>query len=96
MPSRDPQSQADDKGEELTDLQARQPDLEHRLQLALLPKDKADARPAIIEIRPGTGGEEAALFAGDLLRMYQRHAETKGWTFDIIELAQGERTGRQA
>ena len=58
---------------------------EHRVRLALLPKDAADGRPAIIEIRPGTGGEEAALFAGDLLRMYQRHAEAKGWTFEIIE-----------
>jgi len=50
-----------------------------------LPKDAADARPAILEIRPGTGGDEAALFASDLLRMYQRYAEGKGWTFEIIE-----------
>src|SRR6056297_265310 len=71
--------------EELAVLRTRKPALEERLQLALLPKDKADARPAILEIRPGTGGEEAALFAGDLLRMYQRYAEAKGWTFEIIE-----------
>ena len=71
--------------DELPRLKSRIPEVEHALQLALLPKDAADARPAMLEIRPGTGGDEAALFAGDLLRMYQRYAETKGWTFDIIE-----------
>jgi len=71
--------------DELPRLKSRIPEVEHALQLALLPKDVADARPAMLEIRPGTGGDEAALFAGDLLRMYQRYAETKGWTFDIIE-----------
>ena len=71
--------------DELPRLKARIPEVEHALQLALLPKDAADARPAMLEIRPGTGGEEAALFAGDLLRMYQRYAEARGWGFDIIE-----------
>ncbi len=71
--------------EEIPDLQARIPDAEHGLQLVLLPKDAADARPAMLEIRPGTGGDEAALFAGDLLRMYQRFAEAHGWKFEIIE-----------
>jgi len=71
--------------DELPRLRDRLPGLEQKLRLALLPKDSADARPAILEIRPGTGGEEAALFAADLLRMYQRYAETKGWRFDIIE-----------
>jgi peptide chain release factor 1 len=71
--------------EELPDLRARLPEVEHALQLALLPKDKADARHAMLEIRPGTGGEEAALFAADLLRMYQRYAEAHGWRFEIIE-----------
>jgi peptide chain release factor 1 len=71
--------------EELPLLRARLPEAEHALQLALLPRDAADARPAILEIRPGTGGDEAALFAGDLLRMYQRYAETRGWGFEIIE-----------
>jgi peptide chain release factor 1 len=55
------------------------------LRIALLPKDAADARPAILEIRPGTGGDEAALFAGDLLRMYQRYAEAREWQFELIE-----------
>lgn len=78
---------------ELPDLRERLPVLEKELQLALLPKDAADARPAMIEIRPGTGGDEAALFAGDLLRMYQRFCETKGWKFDIIEMAETELGG---
>lgn len=71
--------------EELPILLASLPKAEHNLQLTLLPKDSADARPAILEIRPGTGGDEAALFAADLIRMYQRYVETQGWTFDIIE-----------
>ncbi|MCH2094232.1 MAG: peptide chain release factor 1 [Rhodobacteraceae bacterium] len=71
--------------EELPQLKAALPKAEHALQLALLPKDAADARPAMLEIRPGTGGEEAALFAGDLLRMYQRFSEAHGWRFEIIE-----------
>ena len=71
--------------EELPILRASLPKAEHDLQLTLLPKDSADARPAILEIRPGTGGDEAALFAADLIRMYQRYVETQGWTFDIIE-----------
>ncbi len=71
--------------EEIPTLRARIPQMEQALRLALLPKDAADARPAILEIRPGTGGDEAALFAGDLLRMYQRHAETMGWRFEILE-----------
>ncbi|WP_306154342.1 peptide chain release factor 1 [Roseovarius sp. MMSF_3281] len=79
--------------EELAELEAQLPGMEERLQLALLPKDEADARPAVIEIRPGTGGEEAALFAGDLTRMYQRYAEAKGWTFEVIEESQTELGG---
>lgn len=79
--------------EELSELEARLPQIEQALRLALLPKDAADARPALIEIRPGTGGEEAALFAGDLLRMYQRFAEREGWKFDIVEEAATELGG---
>ena len=69
------------------------PQAERALQLALLPKDEADARPALIEIRPGTGGDEAALFAGDLLRMYQRYAEARGWRVEIMEEALTELGG---
>ena len=79
--------------DELEEVKARLPEIEQSLRLALLPRDSADARPAIIEIRPGTGGEEAALFAGDLLRMYQRYAENKGWKFTIVELAETELGG---
>jgi len=79
--------------EELPTLKARLPQAEHALQLALLPKDAADARPAMIEIRPGTGGDEAALFAGDLLRMYQRYAEARGWSFQVIERQETELGG---
>ncbi len=71
--------------DELPRIKAALPEAEAALQLALLPKDAADARPAMIEIRPGTGGDEAALFAGDLLRMYERYAETKGWRVEIID-----------
>ncbi|WP_071674956.1 peptide chain release factor 1 [Nioella nitratireducens] len=71
--------------EELPRLREAMPAAEKALQIALLPKDSADARPAMIEIRPGTGGDEAALFAGDLLRMYERYAEARGWTLDIVE-----------
>ena len=55
------------------------------LRQALLPVDEADKRSAILEIRPGTGGDEAGLFASDLLNMYKRYAENKGWTFEVIE-----------
>jgi len=74
--------------EELARIDERLPDEEAALQLALLPKDEADARPVLLEIRPGIGGEEAALFAGDLLRMYMRYAETRGWRFEILEESQ--------
>jgi peptide chain release factor 1 len=71
--------------EELPQLRERIPEMEQALRIALLPKDAADARPAILEIRPGTGGEEAALFAADLLRMYQKYAEAQGWRFQILD-----------
>ncbi|MGR3342194.1 MAG: peptide chain release factor 1 [Paracoccaceae bacterium] len=79
--------------DELQSLNQRLAAVEQELRIALLPKDAADARPAIIEIRPGTGGEEAALFAGDLLRMYQRYAEAQGWQFTIIEESESELGG---
>jgi len=71
--------------DEIPALKAALPKAEAGLQLALLPRDAADAKPAMLEIRPGTGGDEAALFAADLLRMYQRYAEARGWGFDMIE-----------
>lgn len=71
--------------EELPRLKSVLPEVEAALQLSLLPKDAADAKPAMLEIRPGTGGDEAALFAADLFRMYQRYAEAQGWKVDVIE-----------
>ena len=69
---------------ELEELEARAPGLEHELQLLLLPKDKADDSSVILEVRAGTGGDEAALFAGDLFRMYQRYALLQGWRVEIL------------
>ena len=60
--------------------------LEDRLKVLLLPRDEADERNAILEVRAGTGGEEAALFAADLFRMYQRYAEVRGWTFEVMNV----------
>jgi peptide chain release factor 1 len=71
--------------EEIAAIEARLPALEDAVRLALLPRDAADDRAAILEIRPGTGGDEAALFAGDLLRMYLRYAETQGWKAEILD-----------
>ncbi|MCU4655151.1 peptide chain release factor 1 [Roseibacterium sp. SDUM158016] len=79
--------------EEVARLRAAIPEAEQALRLALLPKDEADARPAMLEIRPGTGGEEAALFAADLLRMYTRYAEARGWSVEIIDLQETELGG---
>ncbi len=76
--------------EEIAELEARLPEAERALALKLLPRDAADERAAMLEIRAGTGGDEAALFAGDLLRMYQRYAETKGWRFEIISASASE------
>ena len=66
---------------------------ERALALKLLPRDTADDRPAMLEIRPGTGGDEAALFAGDLFRMYSRYAETQGWRVETISATAGEMGG---
>jgi peptide chain release factor 1 len=79
--------------EELQDLRTQLPDAERALALQLLPKDAADARPAMLEIRAGTGGDEAALFAGDLLRMYQRYADEQGWKMEIISASASEQGG---
>jgi peptide chain release factor 1 len=70
--------------EELQLLEEKLPEAERALAVQLLPKDAADERAAMLEVRAGTGGDEAALFAGDLLRMYQRFAEEAGWKFELI------------
>jgi peptide chain release factor 1 len=71
--------------EELEALKARLPEFDHRLKVLLLPKDAADEKSAILEVRAGTGGDEAALFAADLFRMYQRYAELHGWRFELMQ-----------
>lgn len=63
-------------------------DTEHKIKIALLPKDEADEKNVILEIRAGTGGDEAALFAAALFRMYQRYSEKKGWNFEIVSLSE--------
>jgi peptide chain release factor 1 len=73
---------------ELAALDKLLPELEQRIKLMLLPKDEADERNAILEVRAGTGGEEAALFAAELFRMYQRYAAFKGWRFEIMEVSE--------
>jgi peptide chain release factor 1 len=70
--------------DEVAELEQKLSEAERALALKLLPRDAADARPAMLEIRAGTGGDEAALFAGDLLRMYQRYAETRNWRVELI------------
>ena len=74
-------------------LQARKDELEQQIQLALIPKDAADEKSAILEIRAGTGGDEAALFAGDLFRMYQRYADQHGWKVEILSVSEGTKGG---
>ena len=70
--------------EEIARLKAELPEAEHRLAIAMLPRDAADSRSAMLEIRAGTGGDEAALFAADLLRMYERYAAEQGWRFELV------------
>ena len=70
--------------EEIARLREELPEAERRLAIAMLPRDSADARPAMLEIRAGTGGDEAALFAADLFRMYERYAATQGWKVEVV------------
>jgi peptide chain release factor 1 len=74
--------------QELDDARARIPELERATLLLLAPKDKDESASAILEVRAGTGGEEAALFAGDLLRMYQRYAGRRGWKFELEDISE--------
>jgi peptide chain release factor 1 len=78
---------------EKPELEARRASLEHRLRLALLPKDAMDERNVILEIRAGAGGDEAALFAGDLFRMYERYAAKQGWKVELMTASEGSMGG---
>jgi peptide chain release factor 1 len=79
--------------DERSGLKERFARLEHDLQLQLLPKDAADSSSAIVEIRAGTGGDEAALFAADLLGMYQRYAQLQGWRTEVLSLSESDLGG---
>jgi peptide chain release factor 1 len=72
---------------------ARRDGLLQEVRLSLLPRDRADDRGVILEVRAGTGGDEAALFAGDLFRMYQRYAEGRGWRTEVLSVSEGELGG---
>ncbi|HEY4136269.1 MAG TPA: peptide chain release factor 1 [Alphaproteobacteria bacterium] len=76
--------------DERRELAAKVPVLEKDVQIMLLPKDEADERNAILEVRAGTGGDEAALFASELFRMYQRYADLHGWKFEILSLSEND------
>jgi peptide chain release factor 1 len=78
---------------ELPELKERLEGLEKEMQILLLPKDAADEKSAILEIRAGTGGSEAALFAGDLFRMYERYAAAHGWKVEVLSSSEGEAGG---
>ena len=79
--------------EELPAIEERIESLQKDMQILLLPKDAADERSAILEIRAGTGGDEAALFAGDLFRMYERYAAARGWKVELVSASEGDAGG---
>ncbi|MFO1110594.1 MAG: peptide chain release factor 1 [Bradyrhizobium sp.] len=88
----DPATDAEMRGmaeAERVDLQARRDELAQKIRLALLPKDAMDDRNVVLEIRAGTGGDEASLFAGDLFRMYERFANLQGWKVEVISASEG-------
>ncbi|MER9918585.1 MULTISPECIES: peptide chain release factor 1 [unclassified Mesorhizobium] len=78
---------------DLPGVEARIEELQKDIQILLLPKDAADDKNAILEIRAGTGGDEAALFAGDLFRMYERYAAERGWRFETVSASDGDAGG---
>src|ERR1043166_7099332 len=92
----DPKTDADMKSmaeEERIELKNQVGALEHTLKLQLIPKDAADSSSAIVEIRAGTGGDEAALFAGDLLNMYTRYCQLQGWKTDLMSMSESDLGG---
>jgi peptide chain release factor 1 len=86
---------AQDSGfaDEVVELKARQEELAERLRLLLVPRDPDDDRDVILEIKAGEGGEESALFAGDLLRMYLRYAERRGWKTEVLDAQESDLGG---
>src|SRR5690348_7787903 len=84
---------ADMASAEIAELRPKIAQMENDIRILLLPKDAADEKNVILEVRAGTGGDEAALFAGDLLRMYQRYADLHGWKFTLMEESPGDAGG---
>ncbi len=82
--------------EELEELQPKIKEMEEQIRLLLIPKDPQDGKNAVMEIRAGTGGDEASIFAGDLFRMYQKYCENRGWKVDVVELNEGTAGGFKA
>jgi peptide chain release factor 1 len=79
--------------EELNDSEQKKLDLEEEIRILLIPKDPEDDKNAVLEIRSGTGGDEASIFAGDLTRMYQRYCEGKGWKLEVVDETEGTMGG---
>ena len=79
--------------EEIADIESRIPEVEQNIKLLLIPADPDDSKNAMVEIRGGTGGDEAAIFAGDLFRMYQHFAESRGWKLEVTDQAPGTSGG---
>lgn len=79
--------------EEIAELEPKLPDMEQNIKLLLIPSDPDDAKNAMVEIRGGTGGDEAAIFAGDLFRMYTKYAESRGWRIDVTDQTPGTSGG---
>lgn len=79
--------------DEERNLESELEEIEQRIKMMLIPKDPEDSRNAIVEIRAGTGGDEAAIFAGDLFNMYRRYADTQGWKLELLDLSESEKGG---
>ena len=75
--------------EELSGLEQRKEEMDEEIRVLLIPKDPQDAKNSILEIRAGTGGDEASIFAGDLYRMYQKYCDSKGWKFETVDITEG-------
>jgi peptide chain release factor 1 len=79
--------------EELEEVKANLPELEETIRFMLIPKDLEDAKNIVMELRAGTGGDEASIFAGDLYRMYTKYCESKGWKVSVVDLSEGTAGG---
>ena len=75
--------------EELEEVKSKLPEIEETIRFMLIPKDPEDAKNIVMELRAGTGGDEASIFAGDLYRMYTKYCESKGWKVSVVDLSEG-------